>query len=92
MASPPGTNADQAGIWQSAMCFRVLAALSAAALLPRGQELQRMPQGAMLGWGGVKVSSTLDPLLTNHLYSLRLLLCTPRNTLFLDTHSHCIFL
>ena len=38
MVSPPGTKGDQAGIWQSLMCLRMLAALSATAQLPRGQE------------------------------------------------------
>jgi len=46
MASKLGTKGDQAGIWEPEMCLRVLAALSAAAPLPRGQEPQRMPQGA----------------------------------------------
>jgi hypothetical protein len=56
LATPPGTKGDQAGIWQSAMCLRVRPALSAAAPLPRGQESQRMPQGASWDWGGVEDS------------------------------------
>ena len=38
------------GIWQSVMCLRVWPALSATAPLPRGQEPQRMPQGASRDW------------------------------------------
>lgn len=34
---------DQAGIWQLAMCLRMLATLSAAAPLPKEKKSQRMP-------------------------------------------------
>ena len=37
MASPPGMKGDQEGIWQSVICLRVWAALSATAPLPRGR-------------------------------------------------------
>jgi len=42
MVSPLGTKGDQAGIWQSLMCLRVLAMSSVAAPLPKVQGAQRI--------------------------------------------------
>ena len=56
MASPPGKKGDHMGIWQSVMCLRVWPALSATAPLPRGQVLQRMPQGPNWSWIGFEGS------------------------------------
>jgi hypothetical protein len=49
-ASPLGTKRDHAGISQSEMCWRVLAALYAAAPLPRGGRSRR---GCHRGRGGI---------------------------------------